>query len=76
MAKKYEEVKYEDIQVIVGGMRMPWFCYECPLFIDTNRTYYCRALNKTVEPSYSYRPKECPLIPYVEDKKWDEVSQK
>ena len=51
------------MSVIVKGMEMPKYCYDCPL--QDGETGRCNILGITV---YDYIPKECPLVEVIECK--------
>ena len=68
------EIKYEDIQVIIGGLKMPRSCNECVLLNETFPPY-CNVLKEYILVSDN-RPSECPLIPYVSPIKFKEATNK
>ena len=48
------------MSVIVKGIEMPKYCYDCPL--QDGETGMCNRLGITV---YDYIPKQCPLVELV-----------
>ena len=67
----------EDFDIVVKGMRMPWNCFDCPLFLDMDRQgHYCRALKQQVDANYAYRPTCCPLRMILSEEKRKEEAKR